>query len=687
MENKEIKKRGWVKNAAIIFLVLMLALTFFSNTIMNWSLPEVSGQYTTRGSITTSVRGTGKVTANVAYNVSISEGREIEEVHVKKGDIVEAGDLLFTLTDKDSSEVERAVEQLENLLYNYEVKMLNSTIADDIASLKEQIAEAEKELSEHDGYQSVYDTEKAAYDEIAERMAVINEQQLELSEKLSELQRNEAGGYENIAEKLAEVDELSEKLGEARDAFGELSETSAEVKDAERTVELAEAALEAAEDALEDAQDLWIESEERYEEALDRRDAYQRADVAYRDAEDYLAGLPDGAPEYASARRTADELKARRDLISYPTDAELKNLEKAIETNEETYDKAFEARSKAGTALEDAKKALEKVKAANIATNVSQEEYEAAEDLVKSLEKSKAAAEKNLASLVKTATNEVKALQKENVELKKTVQKELDEAQTKLDDAAKDASSGVTEDTLKNLKQQLQSRQKSEKLFQMEVERDLKEINKQRAQINELRAGGISGEVVAKYAGTISSVNVMAGDTVERDQTMCQIEVNGKGYTVSISVTNEQASMVKVGDEATVNNYFWGNIYVKLAAIKADRTNPGSKKLLEFDVEGDVTDGQSLELTIGKKTSNYANVVPNSAIREDSEGTFILAAVAKSTPLGNRYTATRMAVTVLESDDYSSAIDTGTAYGYDYIIVSSSKPVEAGMLVRLVEGS
>ena len=46
------KRREWVKNAAIVFLAVMLALTFFSNTIMNYSLPEVATQYVQRGSFT-----------------------------------------------------------------------------------------------------------------------------------------------------------------------------------------------------------------------------------------------------------------------------------------------------------------------------------------------------------------------------------------------------------------------------------------------------------------------------------------------------------------------------------------------------------------------------------------------------------------------------------------------------------
>ena len=65
MEMK-VKNRAWVKNAVIVFLVILLILTFFSNTIMNRSLPEVATQYVSGGSITARVRGTGTVTADGA---------------------------------------------------------------------------------------------------------------------------------------------------------------------------------------------------------------------------------------------------------------------------------------------------------------------------------------------------------------------------------------------------------------------------------------------------------------------------------------------------------------------------------------------------------------------------------------------------------------------------------------------
>ena len=61
MEEKNIKRKEWVKTAAIVFLSIMLVLTFFSNTIMNYSLPEVATEFVYPENITMQVRGTGTV--------------------------------------------------------------------------------------------------------------------------------------------------------------------------------------------------------------------------------------------------------------------------------------------------------------------------------------------------------------------------------------------------------------------------------------------------------------------------------------------------------------------------------------------------------------------------------------------------------------------------------------------------
>ena len=117
--HEEVKNRDWVKNAAIIFLVVILVLTFFSNTIMNRSLPEVASQEVTSGSIVARVRGTGTVQANSNTQVKMDKTRVIRSVLVKVGQQVEAGDVLFTLGEGASEEIDAAEEKLQSLQASY----------------------------------------------------------------------------------------------------------------------------------------------------------------------------------------------------------------------------------------------------------------------------------------------------------------------------------------------------------------------------------------------------------------------------------------------------------------------------------------------------------------------------------------------------------------------------------------
>ena len=140
------KRRGWVKDAAIIFLAVMLVLTFLSNTIMNWSLPEVSGQYAGYGTISTAIRGTGSVTANRAYSVQISETRQIKSVLVKVGDMVQAGQVLFELEDAESDELQALIAELETMKINYQIKILQN-MPDDYVDAINDINDMKNDLA------------------------------------------------------------------------------------------------------------------------------------------------------------------------------------------------------------------------------------------------------------------------------------------------------------------------------------------------------------------------------------------------------------------------------------------------------------------------------------------------------------------------------------------------------------
>ena len=185
----------------------------------------------------------------------------------------------------------------------------------------------------------------------------------------------------------------------------------------------------------------------------------------------------------------------------------------------------------------------------------------------------------------------------------------------------------------------------------------------------------------------VTAINVSAGDTVTKDTVVCTIEVPDMGHTLSFSVTNDQAQRLRVGDTATVSNYYWGNeIVATLSNIRIDPKNPQTNKELTFELSGDVTSGSELTISVGQKSANYDTIVPNSAIRSDNNGKFVLAIEAKSSPLGNRYIAKRVSVEVLASDDNNSAVVADLSYG-DYVITTCNSPVKSGDQVRMAENN
>ena len=153
MDEQAVKlKRGWVKNAAIVFLSIMLVLTFFSNTILNRSLPEVAASYVESGSINAKIRGSGTVTAGESYEVVLDQTRQVDAVFVHVGDTVMTGDVLFSLADTESEELKQAQKTLDNLRLAYEKALLNLDSADyaqenrNIQKAREALAEAQQEL-------------------------------------------------------------------------------------------------------------------------------------------------------------------------------------------------------------------------------------------------------------------------------------------------------------------------------------------------------------------------------------------------------------------------------------------------------------------------------------------------------------------------------------------------------------
>ena len=198
MDEKKPKKREWVKNAAIIFLAVMLVLTFFSNTILNRTLPEVVTRYVEPNSIDAKVRISGTVSARENYDVIIDQTRKVAAVNVKLGQEVSTGDVLFTLESGDSEELEQAKRDLEDAQLAYQRFLLN--MPDSSADYAEENREINQLRSKIQGLGNINSEALNELDELKDRYDTLNGQYqeiLEAKEKLLKLLKFQESGAGN----------------------------------------------------------------------------------------------------------------------------------------------------------------------------------------------------------------------------------------------------------------------------------------------------------------------------------------------------------------------------------------------------------------------------------------------------------------------------------------------------------
>lgn len=673
-EKTASKRRDWVKNAAIIFLAVMLVLTFFSNTIMNYSLPEVATQYVQRGTITAKVRGTGTVEATDPYNVMVKESRVISSVAVKQGDTVEKDQVIYYLEDAESDELKKAENELEDLELAYMKGLFGGTISPEIinkvaSGRTDTFATYQAKVTD---MVNRLEAAKARVDECQKNVDALTLQSTKdtnnatVNTKPDELNRDQATTDLASAQERFERD----KAGTIAELNAQISELTSQISDLEKLIAGAETnsgtgtgkpPATSTHDQKKAAVDkLYNKVDEIKTAAVSGK--IKDADAVIVEKKSSITETLDGLKKsfsslqtvIASAGKDADYQTLYADynaiLVQISSiDANSSNL------NNYSDNKTVLANKKAK--LASLQKELAEVQAITASSDGGVQD--AQNRLIQ--------ANKNISEI--TAANSQASVAWQN---------RLADA-----NAALKAAQSVY-DLLKQEQTELAADINAE----LDLSKASKDIQDKKDEIAKLKEKSEGSAIVAPVAGTISNLAYVAGETTKPEEAAAVIQVDGKGYTVSFSVTNEQSKKVQVGDVGELQNaWYYEDAMVTLAAIKPDPESNGQKKLLVFHVTGSsIQAGQSLNISVGQRSAEYELTVPNSAIREDKNGKFILIVESKSGPISNRYIATRVDVEVLASDDNNTAISAGL-YGYEYVITTSTKPVEAGKQVRLNENN
>ncbi|MCM1007450.1 MAG: biotin/lipoyl-binding protein [Ruminococcus flavefaciens] len=140
-----IRKREIIKTLIIIFLAAMLILTFFSNTIMNRSLSEITTETATSGKLTERIRGSGMIESNQSYEVTVDGNKIIDTINIKSGQEVKKDDVLFIVKSEESEELTAAETELAALELDYQKALLTEPV--DYTEQNQAIKNAREDLT------------------------------------------------------------------------------------------------------------------------------------------------------------------------------------------------------------------------------------------------------------------------------------------------------------------------------------------------------------------------------------------------------------------------------------------------------------------------------------------------------------------------------------------------------------
>lgn len=678
MEQK-VKKRDWVKNAAIIFLAVLLVLTFFSNTILNRTLPEVVTRYVEAGSIDSKVRISGTVSARENYDVTIDQTRKVASVNVKIGQEVSTGDLLFTLESGDSDELDAARKELESLQMEMQRALLNAT-AGDYTRENRAIAQAQEALNaaiaKRDSLVVAPEALAAAEETIRQAEEVLNAAKQVMKDYNQQLKEAQYGLNHSTP-------------GQGLVSGGVTDEMRAALAQAQTALRAAEGDLRAARliygvndtngayYAVKRITLNWVINARRVQTA-------GTAPLTDTEKANILAYLDQELSTDRKITPTERE-QAVIDLIPYYMKTIAERVgEEAVFTEEQlkAYQEVGSAKEAYALAEKDAAAAEESVRKAeenakyDYGTPYNGKTHEEYEKEIMRLE-----------PLIEAAQEQQDAADTVLAQANADKQKLIDR-QSSWEAACSEVNSAQRslEDLLFSLSEQQKSDGKSQALEALSRQELQGRIDEAEKRVESL-SGSVLTEVKAKVNGTVASISVSAGRKAEANQSLATIEVKDLGYTMTATVSVDQAKLLHVGDTAKVSNYYWGSqTTAVLSGMQPDPKDPRSSRVLTFDLSGDVNAGDQISFSIGERNANYDLVVPNSALRSDTTGSFVLMITAKNSPLGNRYFATRVDVEVVASDEINSAVK-GALSNMDSVITTSSgnAPVKNGEQVRLAD--
>ncbi len=643
------KRKDIIKNVAIIFLSVLLLLTFFSNTIMNYSLPQVSYVYPAQATVSEQIKGSGSVEPAETYEVKSQSTREVKAVLVSQGDKIKPNDPIFELETSEPTELKEAEKELENLEFAYRKLLVGDSknYDKDFAAIDKAQKELDELRRELDELNSQYDAAHNKTDDLS----VANSEEKKIKQEGDRLTRER----DDLKAQLSAVD--TEDMIDLRgDNYDRLYAAKQAVKDAEKAQKEADEAYDKKNTELSGKTD-------KSKEILEKQNEIYTLQTKNEQLYNQIAEAVEGEDVTSIRNSIADNNAEMTTLSREISELNNSNMEsKQAQNTLKQYQKKKDDAAKKVTAAKDALADTTR----EIKLSLKRQINDLEEQIRRNTELADAAAEKK-------TTAEESGLKTEG-KLKEAIREKEKEITSK-------------EASIRDLRTDLEVKRKSDastaQTNEIDIESKQREIERQKEKIEKIKKDNEGDQYVrSKVGGTVDSLNITVGQKIEAGSVLAKINVDDMGYKLQFSVKADQARKVRVGDKAEITGWYFGgdDVVITLKEIKNDTSTQGQKTLV-FSVTGsNITNGETLSVGLGSKGQTYPQVLPNNALRHDGNGDYVLVMESKSSPLGNRYVASRYDVQKIVSNDTKTAVSGLT--GSEYVITTSNKPIEPGQNVR-----
>ncbi|MBO7451166.1 MAG: hypothetical protein J6U54_12455, partial [Clostridiales bacterium] len=170
------KTRRWVIRAIVSFLAIMLLLTFFSNTIMNATIPKVVAEYSQQGNLSSTSTAKGRIECSNKTEYKVPEeldGRKIKSINYEPYDYVGKNDLVIELEPvEDTTDLDELIDTYESMSKEMEYDARTpkedalKAYNDSLDSAKDSVKDAQEKINKIKEQEIKDDNAQAVIDEL-----------------------------------------------------------------------------------------------------------------------------------------------------------------------------------------------------------------------------------------------------------------------------------------------------------------------------------------------------------------------------------------------------------------------------------------------------------------------------------------------------------------------------------------